>query len=54
MRHIKLTSINRRLFWMHLEMHEVVQGSVHVDPHPHMFKDRHIKKFKRVMTHEVH
>jgi hypothetical protein len=23
MRHIKLTSMNMRLFWMHLEVHEV-------------------------------
>jgi hypothetical protein len=23
MRHIKLISINRRLFWMHLKVHEV-------------------------------
>jgi hypothetical protein len=36
MRHIKLISINRRLFWMHLEVHEVVQGAVHVHHDPHV------------------
>jgi hypothetical protein len=39
MRHIKLISMNWRLFWIHLEVHEVVQGEVHVlhDPHvPHV------------------
>jgi hypothetical protein len=30
MRHIKLISMNRRYFWMHLDVHEVVQGAVHV------------------------
>jgi hypothetical protein len=29
MRHIKLISMNRRLFWMYLEMHKVVQSAVH-------------------------
>jgi hypothetical protein len=29
MRHIKVISMNRRLFWMHLEVHEVDQGAVH-------------------------
>jgi hypothetical protein len=35
MRHIKLISMNRRLYWMHLEVHEVDQGEVdlHHDPH---------------------
>jgi hypothetical protein len=35
MRHIKLISMNRRLFWMHLEVHEVDQGAVceHHDSH---------------------
>jgi hypothetical protein len=44
MRHIKLISMNRRLFWMHLEVHYVDQDAVHVhhDPHvTHMYKDRH-------------
>jgi hypothetical protein len=36
MRHIKLINIDRRLFWMHLEMHEIVQGAVHVHHDPHM------------------
>jgi hypothetical protein len=36
MRHIKFISMNRRLFWMHLEVHKVDQGAVH-DPHvPHI------------------
>jgi uncharacterized protein YlbG (UPF0298 family) len=97
MRHIKLISMNRRLFWMYLEGHEVDQGVVHVHHGPevrhvqgqahgevqegheahqinqhdqevvldalrfpymntttpmyHMYKDRPIKKFKRVMRH---
>jgi hypothetical protein len=53
MRHIKLISINWRLFWMHLEVHEVVQGAVHVHhdpPGPHV-QDSHMEKFKRVMRH---
>jgi hypothetical protein len=36
MRHIKLISIYRRLFWMHLEVHEAVQGAVHVHHDPHV------------------
>jgi hypothetical protein len=36
MRHIKLISINRRLFWMHLELHEEVQGAVHEHHDPHV------------------
>jgi hypothetical protein len=36
MRLIKLISINRRLFWMHLEVHEVVQGAVHVHHDPYV------------------
>jgi hypothetical protein len=31
-----------------------VQSMYTMTPMYHMFKDRHIKKFKRVMTHEVH
>jgi hypothetical protein len=34
--HIKLITMNRRLFWMHLEVHEVVQGAVHVHPDTHV------------------
>jgi hypothetical protein len=54
MRHIKLMSINRRFFWMHLEVHEVDQDAVHVHHDPHatpMPKDRHMEKLKRVMRH---
>jgi hypothetical protein len=36
MRHIKLISMNRRLFWMHLEVHEVDQVAVHVHHDPHV------------------
>jgi hypothetical protein len=44
MRHIKLISMNRRLFWIHLEVHEVDQGAVHVyhDPQvPHVQGQAH-------------
>jgi hypothetical protein len=34
MRHIKLIRMNSRLFLMHLEVHEVVQGAVHVHHDP--------------------
>jgi hypothetical protein len=36
MRHVKLISMNRRLFWMHLEVHLVDQGKVHVHHGPHV------------------
>jgi hypothetical protein len=44
MKHIKLMRIYRRLFWMHLEVQEVVQGAVqvHHDPHvPHIQGQSH-------------
>jgi hypothetical protein len=44
MGHIELISMNRRLFWMQLEVHELVQGAVHVhhDPHvPHVLGQAH-------------
>jgi hypothetical protein len=34
MRHIKLISMNWRLFWIHSEVHEVVQGAVYVHREP--------------------
>jgi hypothetical protein len=34
MRHMKLISMNRRLFWMHLKVHEIDQGAVHVHHDP--------------------
>jgi hypothetical protein len=34
MRHIKLISMNSRLFWMHLKVNEVDQGAVHVHHDP--------------------
>jgi hypothetical protein len=36
MRHMKLISMNRRLFWLHLKVHEVDQGAVHEDHDPHV------------------
>jgi hypothetical protein len=44
MRHIRFISMNRRLFWMHSEVHEVGQVAVHVhhDPHvPHVHGQAH-------------
>jgi hypothetical protein len=44
MRPIKFISMNRRLFWMHSEVHEAGQGAVHVhhDPHvPHVQGQAH-------------
>jgi hypothetical protein len=44
MRHIKLISMNRRLFWMHLKVHEFDQSAVriHHDPHvPHVQGQAH-------------
>jgi hypothetical protein len=44
MRHIKLNRINRRLFWMHLEVHWVDQVAIHVyhDPNlPHVQGQAH-------------
>jgi hypothetical protein len=32
----KLISMNRRLFWMHLEVLEAVQGAVHIHHDPHV------------------
>jgi hypothetical protein len=51
MRYIKLISMNRRLFWMHLEVLEIEQGQSKypITPMYHMYKDRHTEKFKRVM-----
>jgi hypothetical protein len=36
MRYIKLISMNRRLFWMHLEVLEIEQGAVQVPHYPHV------------------
>jgi hypothetical protein len=44
MRHIGFISINRRLFWMHSEVHDVGQDADHVhhDPHvPHVQGQAH-------------
>jgi hypothetical protein len=40
MRYIKLISMTRRLFWLHLEVHEVDQGAVHVH---HDFHVHHVQ-----------
>jgi hypothetical protein len=52
LKNIKLKRMNRSLFCMHLQVHEVVQGAVH-DHHdlqvPHMSKDRNMKQFKKAM-----
>jgi hypothetical protein len=56
MRHIKLISINRRLFWMHLEVHEVVQGAVHVHhdpPGPHVQGQSHEEVQEGHETHQI-
>jgi hypothetical protein len=52
MRHIKLISMNKRLFLMQLA-HAVdqVQSMYTMTPVYHRSKDRHMKKFKRVMRH---
>jgi hypothetical protein len=36
MMHIKWISMNGRSFWMHLHVHEVVSGAVHVLHVPHV------------------
>jgi hypothetical protein len=53
MRHMKLIGMNRRLFWMHVEMSEIDQGAVHVhyDPHVPHVQGQDMEKFKRVMRH---
>jgi hypothetical protein len=53
MRHIKLISIIRRLFLMHLEVHKLFKGQsmYTMTPMFPMYKDRHMDKFKRVMSH---
>jgi hypothetical protein len=56
MRHIKLISMNRRLFWMHLEVLEAVQGAVHVhhDPHvPHVQGQSHGEVQEGHETHQI-
>jgi hypothetical protein len=46
-------TMNRRLFWMHLKVHEVVQGAFHVhhDSHVPHVQQGHMEKFKRFMQH---
>jgi hypothetical protein len=52
-RHIKLISMNRRLFWMHWKCIRLirVQSMYTMTPMYHMYKDRHMKKSKRVKRH---
>jgi hypothetical protein len=54
MRHIQSISMNRGLFWMYLEMLDVVQGAAHVhhDPHvPHVQGQAHAEVIE---CHEAH
>jgi hypothetical protein len=56
MRHIKLISMNRRLFWMHLEVHEVDQDAVHVhhDPNvPHVQGQAHGEVQEGHESHQI-
>jgi hypothetical protein len=54
MRHIKLISMNRRLYWMYLEVHGVDQGAVHAhhDPHVPHVQGQAQRKVKE--GHEAH
>jgi hypothetical protein len=55
-RHIKLFSMNRRLFWIHLEGHQVDQGAVHVyhDPHvPHVQGQTHGEVQEGHKAHQI-
>jgi hypothetical protein len=54
MRHIKLISMNRRLFWMHLEVHEAVQGAVHVHHDLHVPHVQGQSCGEVQMGHEAH
>jgi hypothetical protein len=57
MRHIKFISMNRRQFWMHLEVHEVDQGAVHVphDPHvPHVQGQAHGEVQEGHEAHQIY
>jgi Ni,Fe-hydrogenase III large subunit len=54
MRQIKLICMSRRLFWMHFEVHEAVQGTVHVldNAHvPHVQGQAHVEAQE---GHEAH
>jgi hypothetical protein len=56
MSYIKLVSMNRGLFWMHLEVHEVDQGAVHVhdDPHvPHVQGQAHGEAQEGHEAHQI-
>jgi hypothetical protein len=53
MRHIKLININRRSFWMHLEVHKVVQGAVHVHLDPHAQGQAHGEVEEGYETHQI-
>jgi hypothetical protein len=54
MMHIKLISMIRRLFWMHLEGHKVVQGAFHLhhDHHVHHVQGQAHGEVQE--GHEVH
>jgi hypothetical protein len=56
MRYIKLISMTRRLFWLHLEVHEVHQGAVHVhlDFHvPHVQGQAHGEVLEGHKAHKI-
>jgi hypothetical protein len=51
-----LISMNRRLYWTHLKLHEVVQGAVHVHYDyymPHVQGQAHGKVQKRHEAHKI-
>jgi hypothetical protein len=50
-RHIKLINMNRRLFWMHLEVHEVVQNAAHIHHYHHVL---HVKAQAHREVQECH
>jgi hypothetical protein len=57
MRHIKLISMNRKLFWMHLEVLKAVQDAVHVhhDPHvPHVKGQSHREVQEAREAHQIY
>jgi hypothetical protein len=55
-RHTKFISMNKRLLWMHLEVHEINQGAVHVhnDPHvPHLQEQAHEEVQEGHEAHQI-
>jgi hypothetical protein len=54
MMHIKWISMNRRLFWMHLEVHEIYQGAVYVHHDPHVLHVQGQAHGESQESHEAH